>query len=67
MQPRDAQGRPVKQTSKGTPPAAQNAKNAPSQQAPAQAAQTTPATAPPAKDGGDKPIRTVGPTFIPAK
>jgi hypothetical protein len=66
MQPRDAQGRPVKQPSKGAPAAAQNAKNAPSQQAPAQAAQT-PATAPPAKDGGDKPIRTVGPTFIPAK
>jgi hypothetical protein len=62
MQPRDAQGRPVKQMSKGTPPAA---KNAPAQQGPAQAAQTT--ATPSAKDGSDKPIRTVGPTFIPAK
>ena len=31
MQPRDAQGRPVKQTPKGTGPAAQNAKNTPAQ------------------------------------
>jgi Protein of unknown function (DUF2865) len=61
MQPRDAQGRPIKQPSKGAPPV-QNAKTAPG---PAQT--TAPVTAPAAKDGSDKPIRTVGPTFIPAK
>jgi len=59
-QPRDAQGRPVKQTSKGTPAAAQPTPQSATQTAPAVGA------APPAKDG-DKPIRTVGPTFIPAK
>jgi len=65
-------GTRARQTSKGALPAAQNAKSAPGQQAPAaQSAQTTaPATTtttPAAKDGSDKPIRTVGPTFIPAK
>jgi hypothetical protein len=62
MQPRDAQGRPIKQPSKGGPPA-QNAKNASPQAAPT----TGPATTTPAAKDGDKPIRTVGPTFIPAK
>jgi hypothetical protein len=61
------QGRPqAKQSAKGA-----NAKGAPSApQAPAQAATTTaPANTatPPARDGSDKPIRTVGPTFIQAK
>jgi hypothetical protein len=65
-------GTKAKQTPKGAPPAAQNAKGAPGQQAPAaQPAQpTAPATTtttPAAKDATDKPIRTVGPTFIPAK
>jgi len=59
-QPRDTQGRPIKQP-KGTA-SAQNAKNTS-----APATQTPATTSPPAKDGGDKPIRTVGPTFIPAK
>jgi hypothetical protein len=55
------QGRaPAKQPAKGVP----NAKGAPAQQTPGQAATTT---APAAKDSNDKPIRTVGPTFIPAK
>lgn len=56
------QGRPAKQPAKGA--AGQNPKGAP-----AQAATTTPpaSTTPPAKDSNDKPIRTVGPTFIPAK
>jgi hypothetical protein len=59
-QPRDAQGRPARQ------PAAQPSKGgAPAQGAAAPAATETPtaSTAPPA----DRPIRTVGPTFIPAK
>ncbi len=61
MQP---QGRPAKQTAKSAP----GARNAPAQQMPAQAGQTTaPATAPTTREGSDKPIRTVGPTFIPAK
>jgi len=60
-QPRDAQGRPIKQT-KGTPTPA-GAKNAPGS-----AATATPAANPPAAAAdGDKPIRTVGPTFIPAR
>jgi hypothetical protein len=57
-QPRDAQGRPIRQQaqpSKGNPPAA----NA----APA----TTDAPAATAPASGDRPIRSVGPTFIPAK
>jgi hypothetical protein len=61
MQP----ARPAKLPAKGAP----NAKGA-TAAAPAQAATTTaPANTatPPAKDGSDKPIRTVGPTFIPAK
>jgi hypothetical protein len=48
-QPRDNQGRPIRQHAKGAPPAGA----APTE---------TPAAAPPA----DRPIRTVGPTFIPA-
>ena len=49
-QPRDAQGRPIRQPAQkgGTPPAA--------------TATETPAATPPT----DRPIRTVGPTFIPA-
>jgi hypothetical protein len=52
-QPRDNQGRPIRQpaqTKGGTPPATAGATEAP-------------AATPPA---GDRPIRTVGPTFIPA-
>ena len=56
-QPRDAQGRPIR-------PQAQPKGNA----APAANAQAAPAeTTPAASASGDRPIRTVGPTFIPAK
>ncbi len=50
-QPRDAQGRPIRQP-------------APSKGGAAPATTDAPAATPPA---GDRPIRTVGPTFIPAK
>jgi hypothetical protein len=50
-QPRDAQGRPIRQPSKDGA-AAPAATDAPAATAPA---------------AGDRPIRTVGPTFIPAK
>ena len=50
-QPRDAQGRPIRQP-------------APSKGGAAPATTDAPAAAPAA---GDRPIRTVGPTFIPAK
>jgi hypothetical protein len=56
-QPRDAQGRPVR-------PQAQPSKGGPAETPPAPAAATPPPATPPA---GDRPIRTVGPTFIPAK
>jgi hypothetical protein len=61
-QPRDAQGRPARapaQQSKG------GQMPAPAQGAAAPAATDAPAT--PATPSADRPIRTVGPTFIPAK
>jgi hypothetical protein len=60
-QPRDAQGRPVRPQTPQPPQQAQPTKGG-AETPPAAA--TAPATPPPA---GDRPIRTVGPTFIPAK
>jgi hypothetical protein len=59
-QPRDAQGRPVR------PPQAQPSKGGATaaEAPPAPAAAAPPPAAPPA---ADRPIRSVGPTFIPAK
>jgi len=60
-QPRDAQGRAIKQSKSA--PAQPAAKGAPSNPAAGTAAANPPAS----KTDGDRPIRTVGPTFIPAR
>lgn len=57
-QPRDAQGRPARPQSKAGAPPAQGGPAPAASEPPAAAAATPPA---------DRPIRTVGPTFIPAK
>jgi hypothetical protein len=56
-QPRDAQGRPAR------PPQAQPTKGGTAATETPPAAAAAPATPP----AGDRPIRTVGPTFIPSK